>query len=401
MTLILEHTAQLIAWLIALAWLWKAITAAFGFGRIPNLSLPQYNRSPPDTPSLTVIVPARNEAADIAATLHSLLDQDYPNLQILAVDDRSNDQTGAIIDTLAAQHPTRLRAIHITELPAGWLGKTHALALAARHAIALYHPDYLLFTDADVLFEPSILRRSLAQAAATQADHFVTFPTPLAKTIGEGTLLAYLGVMGLWATRPWRASNPKALRDSVGIGAFNLLRTPAYQQLGGFDALRMQIVEDLSLARKVKLTGLRQQVATAPGMVTLHWAIGAIGIVNGMKKNLFAVFRFRTSLALLFCLWLVLFCLAPVVFLFFSATQTSAILTFVAIALLYLLSSRHSRVSPWYVLFFPAGALLMLYSVLSSIWTTLTEGGVRWRGTFYPLPELRKNTVSRESNIKS
>jgi cellulose synthase/poly-beta-1,6-N-acetylglucosamine synthase-like glycosyltransferase len=79
------------------------------------------------------------------------------------------------------------------------------MALAARHATAIHQPDYLLFTDADVIFHPEAIRRSLAQAVATQADHFVTFPTPLIKTIGEGTLLGYLGVMGLWATRPWLA----------------------------------------------------------------------------------------------------------------------------------------------------------------------------------------------------
>ena len=389
--------AQLIAWVIALAWLWKAISAAFGFRRIPNLALAQFNISPHGAPSLTVIVPARDEAANIAATLHSLLAQDYPNLQILGVDDRSTDETGAIIDAIASEHPTRLRALHITDLPAGWLGKTHALAFAARHAIALHRPDYLLFTDADVFFEPTILRRSLAQAVATQADHFVTFPTPVAKTVGEGTLLSYLGVMGLWATRPWRVSNPKALRDSIGIGAFNLLRTPAYQQLGGFDALRMQILEDLTLARRVKLAGLRQQVAVAPGMVTLHWASGALGIVNVMAKNLFAVFQFRTLVALLAALWFAAFCLAPVAFLFFSATRAPAVLTLIAVAILYVLSSRNSRVSAWYALLFPVGAILMLYSMLSSAWITLRDGGVRWRGTFYPLAELRKHREPGDS----
>jgi cellulose synthase/poly-beta-1,6-N-acetylglucosamine synthase-like glycosyltransferase len=388
---------QLIAWVIALAWLWKAVTAAFGLRRIPNLALTQFNVSPAGTPSLTVIVPARDEAANIATTLQSLLAQDYPNLQILAIDDRSTDETGGIIDAIASEHPSRLRAIHITELPTGWLGKTHALALAARHAIALHRPDYLLFTDADVFFEPTILRRSLAQAVATQADHFVTFPTPIVKSIGEGTLLSYLGVMGLWATRPWRVCNPKALRDSIGIGAFNLLRTHAYQQLGGFDALRMQILEDLTLARRVKLAGLRQQVAVAPGMVTLHWASGALGIVNVMAKNLFAVFQFRTLVALLAALWFAVFCLAPVAFLFFSATRTPAVLTLIAVAILYVLSSRNSRVSAWYALLFPVGAILMLYSMLSSAWITLRDGGVRWRGTFYPLAELRKHRESGDS----
>ena len=295
------------------------------------------------------------------------------------------------MDTLASQHPGKLTTLHVTELPAGWLGKTHAMALAARHAIAIHRPDYLLFTDADILFHPEALRRSLAQAVATEADHFVTFPTPIIKTPGEGMLLGYLQVMGLWVTRPWRAANPRAIRDSVGIGAFNLLRTAAYQQLGGFDALRMEILEDLTLARSVKLAGLRQRVAIAPGMVSLHWASGALGIVNGMTKNLFAIFHFRTLLVLLTILWLTLFCIAPVAFLFLPETRIPAILTFAAIAGLYLLSSRHSRISPWYAALFPVGAAFFIYSLLRSTVTTFRDGGVTWRGTFYPLADLRKN----------
>lgn len=381
---------KLLAWLTALAWLWKAITAARGLPRIPNLCDSQHNLTPEGSPTITVIVPARNESADIIATLESLLNQDYPNLQILAVNDRSTDTTGDLMDALAFQHPQKLRVLHITELPTGWLGKTHAMALAARHAVAIHHPDYLLFTDADIVFHREVIRRSVALAVTTQADHFVTFPTPLIKTPGEGMLLGYLQVMGLWATRPWRAADPKSIRDSIGIGAFNLLRTRAYQQLGGFDALRMEILEDLILARRVKLASLRQRVAIAPGMVSLHWAPGAMGVVNVMTKNLFAVFRFRTPLVLLICLWLTLFCLGPVVFLAIHASRTPAILTLVAIVTLYALSSRHSRIPTWYAVLFPAGATLFLYSLLRSTITTIHQGGVTWRGTFYSLSELRQ-----------
>jgi cellulose synthase/poly-beta-1,6-N-acetylglucosamine synthase-like glycosyltransferase len=382
---------KLLAWLTALAWLWKAITAARGLPSIPNLLEPRYNLTPAGNPSVTIIVPARNESADITATLESLLNQDYPNLQILAVNDRSTDSTGAIMDALAAQHPTKLHILHVRELPTGWLGKTHAMALAARNAVAIQQPDYLLFTDADVVFHREAIRRSLAEAVTTQADHFVTFPTPLIKSVGEGMLLGYLQVMGLWATRPWRASDPKSIRDSIGIGAFNLLRTPAYQQLGGFDVLRMEILEDLTLARNVKLASLRQRVAVAPGMVTLHWATGAMGVVNVMTKNLFAVFRFRTPLVLLSCFWFTLFCLGPMAFLAFPETRTPAILTLISIAALYVLSSRHSRISPLYAILFPAGAALFIYSTVRSAFTTLKLGGVIWRDTFYPLSELRKN----------
>ncbi len=389
----LQTGLTVLAWLIALAWLSRAIAAARGLPRIPNLLLPRYNLTPTGSPSVTVIVPARNESEAVGACLESLLQQDYPNLRIIAVDDRSTDATGAIMNALATQWPTRLQVLHVTELPAGWLGKTHAMALAARHAIAIHHPGYLLFTDADVLFRSEAIRLSLAQAVATQADHFVTFPTPILKTPGEGMLLGYLQVMGLWATRPWRVSNPRALRDSIGIGAFNLLRTPAYQQLGGFDALRMEILEDLTLARRVKLAGLRQRVATAPGLVSLHWASGAVGVINVMTKNLFAVFRFRASLLLLACIWLTLFCIMPVVFLALPETRTPAILTLAAIAALYALSSRHSRIPPWFAALFPISAAFFIYSLLRSMFTTLRDGGVTWRGTFYPLAELRKNST--------
>jgi hypothetical protein len=295
------------------------------------------------------------------------------------------------MDELARKHPDRLRVIHIRELPADWLGKPHAMAIAARDTMAIDQPEYLLFTDADVFFAPEGIRRSLVQAVATDADHFVTFPTPQIKTVGEGMLLGYLGVMGLWATRPWKTSDPKAKRDSIGIGAFNMLRTSAYEQLGGFESLRMEILEDLTLAHRVKAAGLRQRVAIAPGMVSLHWAEGALGVVNVMTKNLFAVFRFRIAMVLAACVGLAIQCLAPFIFLFMPDTRIAAIVTLLAIAALYRLSSRHSKISAWYALVFPAGAALFLYSLVRSALTTMRAGGVMWRGTFYPLRELRKN----------
>lgn len=385
--------AQLAAWLIALLWLGKLIEAARGLPRIPNLLDPQHDRTPTGNPSVTVIVPARDEAAAISQCLESLLAQDYANLHILAIDDRSTDATGQIMDALAAAHPDRLTALHIAELPAGWLGKTHAMALAARHAIAIYQTDYLLFTDADILFHPQAIRRSLAQAVAQQADHFVTIPTPILKTPGEAMLLGYLQVMGLWAARPWRVADPRARRDAVGIGAFNLLRRGAYQQLGGFDALRMQILEDLTLARSVKLAGLRQRLAFAPSMVRLHWASGTFGIVNVMTKNLFAIFRFRASLLLPACASLLFFCVGPIAALALPAMRIPGLITLASIVGIYHLIGRFSRIPTWTSLLFPISATLFLYSMLRSMFTTLRDGGVTWRGTFYPLAELRKSVT--------
>jgi glycosyltransferase involved in cell wall biosynthesis len=384
-----QIAVQLIAWLIALTWLWKVIAGARGLPRIPNLLLPQYDIAPAGSPSITVIVPARNEAADISATLHSLLAQDYPNLQIIAIDDRGTDQTGAIIDSIAAQHPERLRALHVTELPSGWLGKTHAMALAARQAPT----DYLLFTDADVLFRSDAVRRSLAYAVAASADHLVTVPTTLIHRWDEAAILSFFQIFSLWAARPWRISNLKAKHDAIGIGAFNLIRREAYQQVGGFESLRMEIIEDVGLGRRIKRAGLAQRICFGRGLVSLHWASGVNGLIEVMTKNLWAAFRFHISLALLGCLWLLVFCVAPAVALFFSPTRIPAVLMLGAVGYAYSMLGRHSGISTWNVLLFPFSALISVFTLLRSMLLTLKQGGIIWRSTFYSLAELRKNAA--------
>ncbi len=224
--------------------------------------------------------------------------RDYPNLRILAVNDRSTDTTGSIMDALAAIHSDRLAVAAYPRTP-GRAGSARPTPWPSLPSMPSRSTEQTIcsFTDADVLFSPGILRISLAEAVATQADHFVTLPTPLVRSVGEGMLLGYLQILSMWAVRLWRVEDPKARRDAVGIGAFNLLRTPAYQKLGGFESLRMEILEDLTLARRVKLAGLRQRVAFAPNQVSLHWAEGLFGVVNVMTKNLFAVFRFRNHAA--------------------------------------------------------------------------------------------------------
>ncbi len=380
---------QILAWLIAAAWLGKFLEAARGLPTVANLSKPEYDCEPSGEPSLVVIVPARNEAAGIAACLESLLAQDHPRLRIVAVDDRSTDATGEIMDSLAQVHPDRLEALHVRELPAEWLGKTHAMAMATQHVFARHDPEYLLFTDADIVFHPEILRRSLAYAVATGADHFVTLPTMTVESAGEAMMLSYLQVMGLWAVRTWRVAKPGP-RDAIGVGAFNLMRASAYRELGGFDAMPMEILEDLTLGRRVKGAGMRQRVATAPGMVNVHWAAGLFGIVNNMTKNIFAVFRFRVWLLLGGVAWLAVFCIGPVVLLGVAGMRIPALIAIASVVGLYSLSSRTSRIAPWAGGLFPVSAALVVYSMLRSMFVTLRDGGVTWRGTFYPLPDLRK-----------
>lgn len=386
------HVALLItAWLIAIAWLYQLAEAARGLRTLPNLLVHAYDSAPERGPSVVVVVPARDEAASVGAGLESLIGQDYENVWILGVDDRSTDQTGAIMDALVREHGARFEAIHIASLPAGWLGKTYAMAAAARHAIATRNPDWLLFTDADVVFRPDALRRSLAEATANQADHFIVLPTTLAKSAGEALLLAYLQVIGMWAVRPWRVADPSAIRDAIGVGAFNLVRSTAYQRLGGFDAMPMEILEDLTLGRRVKRAGLRQRMAIAPGMISLHWAAGLRGIVCGLTKNAFAAFGFNAALLVCAAAGMIALCLAPVAFLAVAGTRLPAAIALASVAGLYAATRRSTRISPAYAALFPVGAAVAVYAMLRSMRITLRDGGVTWRGTFYPLSELRRN----------
>lgn len=180
--------------ILALAWFSRIVDAALGMPSVADVSRPEWDRNPvtpSGNPRVSIIVPARNEEAEIENGLHSLLALDYDNYEVIAINDRSTDRTGAIIERVAREsvdgqiesqtprisqirvetgHP--LRVIHHTELPVGWLGKTHAMWTATNQATG----EWLLFTDADVIFKPDSLRRALAYAEGTAADHLVLFP---------------------------------------------------------------------------------------------------------------------------------------------------------------------------------------------------------------------------------
>ena len=377
---------QVVAWLIALAWVLRMGAAVWGIPRLPDLRLPEHDRLPAGLPSITIIVPARNESGAIRACLESLIAQDYAPLQIIAVNDRSTDATGTEMDSLVSP---RLRVLHITELPAEWLGKTHAMASAA----ALAETDFLLFTDADILFSPDAIRRALANAVETNADHLVLAPTTIIKRWDEAAVISFFQVFSLWAARPWKVADPKALRDAIGVGAFNLVRTSAYRQVGGFEALRMEIVEDLGLARRIKLTGLAQRFVYGRDMVSLHWAAGMNGIADVMTKNVFAVFRYRIAMVAVGCVWLAVFCILPFFAVWSTPFTLPAALVIGALAAGYIMVGRHSGLNAWNVLFAPFGAAFFIVVLLRSMVITLRQGGVVWRGTFYPLAELRRHAT--------
>ncbi len=381
------------AWAVVVGWLCVVLRAANGLPRIPNLLTKRFGGEPDGLPQITVVVPARNESVHVKACIESLLQQDYAALRIVAVNDRSTDDTGAILDALVLTDPERLRVLHIAELPPQWLGKTYAMAEAAKATIEEDAPDFLLFTDADVMYRKDAIRRSLVYAVESGADHLVTVPTTIILRWDEAMVLGFFQIFGLWGARPWKVADPKARRDAIGIGAFNLVRTSAYEQIGGFAGQRMDILEDLTLARRIKRAGLAQRIAFGRGLVNVHWASGAAGLVEVMTKNIFSAFRFHVSLLLLACGWLAVFCASPVVTLAYGPTRLPGAVTLAAVLCGYGLFQRTSGISAWYALLSPIAAMVFIFTMLRSMLTTLRQGGVRWRGTFYSLKELREHAA--------
>jgi glycosyltransferase involved in cell wall biosynthesis len=381
--------------ILGLIWFERLAEAAFGMGKIPDVSSPQWNRklvTPNGNPRVSIIVPACNEADNIEQTLLQLLILDYDNYEIVAVDDRSTDRTGAIMDQIAAtaEPRQRLRVIHVDELPAGWMGKTHAMWTASLQADG----EWLLFTDADVLFKPDALRRALACAETEGADHLVMFPYMIMKRPGEKMMIAFFQMLFVFGHRPWKVADPDT-KDHMGVGAFNLIRRPVYDAIGTYQRLRMEVLDDMKLGKVVKNAGYAQRTAFGGDLISIRWAQGAMGVVRNLTKNFFALMSFQWPRALLSCLGFAFLNLMPFigVGLAYGWARLPYAVAMLAMFLIYAGMSLKSAIPPYYFLLHPISTILFVYTMLRSMLLTLGRGGVVWRGTFYPLAELKKGMV--------
>jgi glycosyltransferase involved in cell wall biosynthesis len=389
---------QIVNWIaggiLAVAWFSRIVDAAIGMPHIADIARPEWERGPDpaNEPRVSIIVPARNEEEDIRATLGQLLALDYSNYEVIAVDDRSTDRTGKIMDEMAGtgQAHGLLKVIHISELPSGWLGKTHAMWTAGQQATG----DWLLFTDADVLFKPQALRRAIAYGEAEQADHVVLFPRMIMKRPSERMMIAFFQALFVFGHRPWKVADPNA-RDHMGVGAFNMVRRPVYDSVGTYRALRMEVVDDMKLGKIVKNAGFAQRNVFGEDLISLHWAKGAFGIVNNLTKNFFAVLSFQWWRTVITIIGLGFLNLGPFLGVFLS--HGWARLPY-AVALLSLFGVYHgmsvrSAIPSYYFFLHPVSTSLFMYTMLRSMIHTLWYDGIVWRGTKYPLEELRKGMV--------
>ena len=262
---------------LALAyWLWCLRAAVRSRRSVPALEA--FDPPPGPLPRLSVIVAARDEADTIEPAARTLLAQAEADLEIVLVDDRSSDGTGAVIDRLAAED-ARVRAVHLTDLPEGWLGKVHALKCGVAEASG----DFLLFTDADVHFAPGAPGRAVAWCEARGLDHLTALPSLRSAGVWVDAVLATFLRSFLATMRPWAVEDPES-SAFLGVGAFNLVRRSAFEKTPGLEWLRMETADDCGLGLMMKASGARCGVVTAFDLVYLTW-YGSLGdAARGAEK---------------------------------------------------------------------------------------------------------------------
>lgn len=247
---------------------------------------PSDRRVGPDAPTIAAVVPARNESAHIGATLRDLVAQDYPHLTILVVDDQSTDDTPGAVRRFEAgleldAHPVRL--LPGVERPAGWVGKTWAL----HQGVEATDSDWLWLVDADVRLHPRALATAWHEAVDHGADLVSLLGRPRCETFWQGSIaLALLQVLSM--LYPLRKVNDPKRPEALAHGAFVLVRRSTCEHVGGIEAIRGEVVEDIRFAERAKRAGARIRVRAAPGLSGTHMYGTLADIWNGLRKNAFA-----------------------------------------------------------------------------------------------------------------
>ncbi|MEB1807325.1 MAG: glycosyltransferase family 2 protein [Bacillaceae bacterium] len=378
----------ILAIITCLFWFAVLIDATLGMRKLEKLENVETNDTIKlNSPLVSIIVAARNEEKDIERSLQSQLQQTYKNIEWIVVNDRSTDQTGVIINQIS-NTDNRIQPIHIEQLDEGWLGKNHALYqgyLASKG-------DYLLFTDADVYYKPDTLEKALSYMIKHKIDHLTLAPNMNVKRFWAKAFVTFFLFGFSYFKRPWKSNDDKS-KVAIGIGAFNLLRRDAYEEIGTHQVIRERPDDDLMLGIQIKSSGKKQRFVSALEHLEVEWYATLKGALIGLEKNAFAGLYYRYTMVVFAILGVFISQLLPFLAVFFTTGLTRIVYLF-TIVLLFLLYHRTANVMAKnalkYFLVFPISALLFIYCIIRATILTTVRGGIIWRGTHYPLAALRK-----------
>ena len=380
-----QHVLLYLAAGLNAIWIAIALLGAYRLTRFPEFES-QSAPEPESWPALSVVVPACNEAGKLEDALDSLLAQDYPDLEVVLVDDRSTDGTSEIVDRLAAGDE-RVIPVHVTDLPPQWLGKAHALHVGTQRATG----DWLLFTDADLHYEPGALERILSFAIAGEYDQMGLVPNLETKSLLLETVTQTFGTFLALSIPVHRVAEDDS-DEYFGVGAFNLVRRSVFERTGGWEWLRMEIADDMGLSMMMKRHGARIWGGRAWETLSIEW-YGSVGeMVAGLEKNLFAVLaQFSYVRAFAIVALSIASLAAPVVALSSPAPLgwPSSVGVAVSLIVLSISSWRAGNEHPFALLLFHVGYALLVAAFVRSTWSCWKNGGAVWRGTSYDIDELR------------
>ena len=347
-------------------------------------------------PLVSVIVPVRNEARNIRRCVPALLSQTYPHLEVIVVDDRSTDTSPVILDEMLQENQREsgkapLRVLHGEDLPPAWAGKPHALHQGA----AIAQGEWLCFVDADTFAAPELIASTWSAACRLEADLLSILTDQELGSFWERVILP-LVFTALSVGFPASRVNDPTRPDAIANGQFILIRRPVYYAVGGHQAVRLRIDEDKALAEHVKGAGYRLLLADGRRLARTRMYTSLVEIWEGWTKNIFVGLRDRLWLLLLGAitgllgalalpLWLAL----SLVWLAGGGGLVAAIcLAQAMLVWVYLLFNRVQaclafRISPWYALTLPLGALIFTAMMIASTLKVITGRGVTWKGRTY------------------
>jgi len=360
-----------------LGYLFTTMEFFLGNRAIPRMAKTRLPEGETAWPRVSIIIPARNEERNLEAALSSVLHLDYPDYELVVLNDRSEDRTGEILERMRDRYP-QLRVVHIT------------LAQGAQASTG----ELLLFTDADIVMTPDALRRAVAYVQTQSLDHLAIMPEIVSPSLGLSLFMNTFSIYFALYARPWQVSNAKS-KAFIGIGAFNLLRRSVYEKIGSHQAIALRPDDDMKLGKLVKKAGFRQAVGNGLGLLQVEWYASLAELVQGLMKNAFAGLEYSLLAVAGGATALFLYGIWPFLALFLTHGPVWWLnfLTMGSMQLLCWNNARAAGLNRLSGLFFPLSTLLMIYIMLRATALNLAQNGIFWRGTHYSLAELRANRV--------
>jgi chlorobactene glucosyltransferase len=343
---------------------------------------------PHNFPTVSILVPVRNEETSIHACVQSLLEQDYPAFEVIVLDDQSSDATPAILEQILNSQP-RLKVMAGTPPPEGFSGKNWACAQLAQHS----HSDLLLFTDADTIFKKQALQLIVSVTLGEKADLMSGFPRQLVGSWGERLLVPFFSWAMISFIPLWLAYRLRLPALSSAVGQVMLFQREAYQKIGGHQNLDRMFVDDLTLTRRIKAAGLRWRVMNVSDLISCRMYRSSREAFDGFAKNLFAAFDFHLSIFLFVYIWLGMLFLEPLILLLAFGHAGSArvgeLVICIGLSLLLWLVPYFEMGVPLYLgLIYPLTILANEVAAFRSLILSLA-GRLSWKGRSLARPRWK------------